>query len=91
MGEAQRPERPEVGEVVLRVKEEVIQHGGLGASHEVAFAQRDQNLQHIAPEDHDSLLAIYKAHAGTGHIQLARLPASSSATLFSTTMSSSPP
>lgn len=71
MREAERPERPKLGEVILGVKQKVVQHGGFGAGDEVAFPQGDEGLKHIAPQDHYCLLAVAEADPGACHVQVA--------------------
>ena len=73
MREAERAERPKLGEVVLGVEQEVVQHSGFGAGDEVAFAQGDERLKHVAPQDDDGLLAVGELHAARRSVQLARL------------------
>jgi hypothetical protein len=57
----------------LSVEQEVVQQCGLGPVNEAPLTQRDERLQHVAPQDHDGLLPIGESDMRPGYVELACL------------------
>src|SRR4051812_25969305 len=71
--ERKRAERTQLGEVVLDVGQEMVEHPAFGAADKAPLSQTDERVEHVAPEDNDGLLAVSDLHAGTGDVEVPSL------------------